>query len=52
MSMAQGQEKKEQKKGFWARLLDGLDKKMEEKASGARSCCCPSAPKSDKKTCC
>ncbi len=28
------------KKGFWARLLDNVDKKMQEKASSGGGCCC------------
>lgn len=37
--MAQKEETKEQKKkGFWGKLIDKLDKKMEEKAQKT-SCC-------------
>ncbi|MBN1913995.1 MAG: hypothetical protein JW788_06315 [Candidatus Omnitrophica bacterium] len=39
-----------QNKGFWARLLEKLDKKMEEKAKGS-SCCC-SSKKKDGRPCC
>jgi hypothetical protein len=41
------------KKGFLGRLLDALDKKMQEKAASCGSCCC--GPKSDNagdKKCC
>ncbi|MBU0468114.1 MAG: hypothetical protein KKD07_07655 [Candidatus Omnitrophica bacterium] len=32
-------EEKNKKKGFWAGLLDSLDKKMKDKAKSS-SCCC------------
>jgi hypothetical protein len=38
------------KKGFFARLIAKLDKKMQEKAK-SQSCCC-SENKSEKKSCC
>jgi len=38
------------KKGFFARMIDKLDKKMQEK-SKSKSCCCNNG-KSDKKSCC
>jgi hypothetical protein len=28
------------KKGFWAKLFDGLDKKMEAAANSSSCCCC------------
>jgi len=31
---------KDIKKGFWARLMDSLDKKMEAKAKSGGCCCC------------
>ncbi|MDD5282140.1 MAG: hypothetical protein PHF69_05540 [Candidatus Omnitrophica bacterium] len=37
------------KKGFFARMIDKLDKKMQEK-SKSKSCC--NDGKSDKKSCC
>lgn len=40
--------KKEEKKGFFARLMDKLDQKMEEKAKSGGCCCC-SGDKKDKK---
>lgn len=43
-------DKSEVKKGFFARLLDKLDKKMEEKAKSS-PCCCKSAQKKDKSCC-
>ena len=44
-------EGKKSKKGFFARLLDKLDKKMEEKSKSG--CCCGSnGAKGDKKSCC
>lgn len=43
-----GQEKL--KRGFFARLIDKLDKKMQEKAK-SKSCCGGEA-KPDKKSCC
>jgi len=38
-------------KGFFSRILDRLDKKMEEKAKSS-SCCCKSSDKSGGKSCC
>lgn len=38
--MSEKEVKKEEKKGFWARLMDRLDKKMEEKAKAGGGCCC------------
>ena len=43
--------KEKQKKGFFARLLDKLDKKMEEKAKSG-SCCCKGDDSEGKKSCC
>ena len=49
----QKNEPKEEKKGFFARLMDTLDKKMEAKAKSGGSCCCASKSKDaeDKKCC-
>ena len=45
--------KNEGKKGFFARLMDALDKKMEAKARSGSSCCCSSKPKDgESKKCC
>ena len=44
-------EGKKPKKGFFARLFDKLDKKIEEKAK-AGSCCCKSDGSEGKKSCC
>jgi len=44
-------EEKKLKKGFFVRLLDKIDKKMEEKAKSS-SCCCKSNDKEGKKSCC
>jgi hypothetical protein len=38
--MAQQQENKKEKKGFWTRFWETLDKKMEEKAKAGGGCCC------------
>ena len=41
------------KKGFFARLIEALDKKMEAKANSCGGCCCGPAPKDGKdKKCC
>lgn len=42
-------EQKKGKKGFFARMIDKLDKKMQEKAK-AKSCCC-GGDKPDKSCC-
>ncbi|MDP2654392.1 MAG: hypothetical protein Q8Q08_10230 [Candidatus Omnitrophota bacterium] len=39
MGQAQQEEKAEKKKGFLAKLMDKLDKKLEEKSKES-SCCC------------
>ena len=44
-------EEKKSKKGFSARLIDKLDKKMEEKAKSG-SCCCKGDDNGEKKSCC
>ncbi len=49
--------KKNKKKGFFASLLDGLDKKMKEQAGMSSVCCCgPSTQqkktKGSKNSCC
>lgn len=47
------EKKTEQKKGFFARLIDSLDKKMEEKArSGGCGCCAPKSQGTEEKKCC
>jgi hypothetical protein len=51
MNVSQSQDKKDKKKGFWSRLLDSLDKKMEAKAKSS-GCCCSSGPQSGQKKCC
>jgi len=38
------------RKGFFSRLMDKLDKKMQEKAKNSPCCC--GEDKSDKKSCC
>ena len=45
----------EEKKGFWKKLIEKIDKKMEAKAKQAGSCCCSSNSSKDKeqkKSCC
>lgn len=37
-------------KGFFSRLFDKLDRKMEEKSKSS-SCCCKSSDKADKSCC-
>lgn len=44
-------EEKNSEKGFFAKLFDKLDKKMQEKAKSG-SCCCKGDNKEDKKSCC
>jgi hypothetical protein len=42
-----------EKKGFFARLMDSLDKKMEDKAKSGGCCCCgPKSNDSENKKCC
>jgi hypothetical protein len=42
-----------EKKGFFARLMDSLDKKMEAKAKSGGCCCCaPKSKESEDKKCC
>ena len=43
--------KQEKKRGFWGRLMDKLDKKMEEKAKKS-SCCGGGANKEKGSSCC
>jgi hypothetical protein len=43
--------KEKQKKGFFAALLDKLDKKMEEKAKSG-PCCCKKDDIEGNKSCC
>ncbi|MEI6832336.1 MAG: hypothetical protein WCK61_06495 [Candidatus Omnitrophota bacterium] len=43
--------KEKQKKGFFARLFDKLDKKMEEKSKSG-SCGCKGNDSEGKKSCC
>lgn len=41
------------KKGFFARLMERLDKSMEEKAKSGGCCCCgPKAKATEDKKCC
>jgi len=44
------QEERKSKKGFFSRMFDKLDKKMEEKAKSS-PCCCKPTDKGNK-TCC
>lgn len=44
-------EEKKSKKGFFTRLLDKLDKKIEEKAKSS-SCCCKGNDNEGKNSCC
>ncbi len=44
-------EEKKSKKGFFAKLFDKLDKKLEEKAKSG-PCCCKSDNKEGNKSCC
>jgi len=41
---------KAEKKSFWARLFDKVDKKMQEKAKSS-GCCCNSKKPEDKSCC-
>ncbi|MBF0330903.1 MAG: hypothetical protein HQL17_03125 [Candidatus Omnitrophica bacterium] len=41
-----------EKKGFFARLFESLDKKMETKAKDSCGCCCGPKSKDDKKSSC
>jgi hypothetical protein len=43
--------KKVEKKGFFGRIMDKLDKKMEAKAKKAKPCCCGPAD-NNKSSCC
>jgi len=43
--------KQEEKKGFFKRMMDKLDKKMEEKAKNA-PCCSPGKDKEKGSSCC
>jgi len=44
-------EEQKPKKGFFARIFDKLDKKMEEKAKSG-SCCGKGDDRKEKKSCC
>ncbi|MFH0984736.1 MAG: hypothetical protein V1882_04295 [Candidatus Omnitrophota bacterium] len=46
--------KKEKKKGFFAKLFEKIDKKLEDKAKKSGCCCAPSKDKkdSDGDSCC
>ena len=48
--MEEKQKEMRSKKGFFTRLFEKIDKKMEEKAKSG--CCCNSNDKGDKKSCC
>ena len=41
-----------EKKGFFARLMEGLDKKMEAKAKSGGCCCGPKSKDAENKKCC
>ena len=43
--------KTEKKKGFLAKLIEKMDKKLEEK-SKQKSCCCGTTGKKDGNSCC
>ncbi len=45
------EEAKKEKKGFIARFLDKMDKKLEEKSKNKPCCCCDSNKSDDKKKC-
>ena len=49
MIMDQEKDKSEKKKGFFARIIDKLDKKIEDKAN--KSSCCCSDQKKDSSCC-
>jgi len=40
------------KKGFFARLFESLDKKMEEKSKDGCCCCAPKSKDDKKSSCC
>jgi hypothetical protein len=44
-------EEKNAKKGFFSRLIDKLDKKLQEKANSS-SCCCNKSNDKGNKSCC
>ncbi len=48
--MKERSEEKKTKKGFFSRMFDKLDKKMEEKAKESK--CCGGSDKSKGKSCC
>ncbi len=48
--MKDAADRKKAEKGFFVRMIDKLDKKIQEKAK-SQSCCC-SQDKPDKKSCC
>jgi hypothetical protein len=54
--MYHNDKKSEAKKGFWAKLMDGLDKHMEAQAQKGNCCCCssqkPNDAGKDKEGCC
>ena len=42
-----------EKKGFFARLMDSIDKKMEASAKSGSCCCCaPKSKDAENKKCC
>jgi len=45
------EETKKEKKGFIARFLDKMDKKLEGKSKSKPCCCCDSNKSGDKKKC-
>lgn len=47
--------KKKSKKGFWANIISGIDKKMKALAENSGSCCCcepQTKSKKGKNSCC
>jgi hypothetical protein len=48
--MKQNNNKDKAKKGFFAKIFDKLDKKMEEKAKSSSCCCCQDEKSKD--SCC
>jgi len=49
--MPENTNEKDVKKGFWARLMDSLDKKMEAKAKSSSGCCCSGSASSKDQKC-
>ena len=51
VNMESKPEEKNAKKGFFSRLIDKLDKKLQEKANSS-SCCCNKSNDKGSKSCC